>query len=635
MHLAGLGRPFSVSEAYDALDEFGRRSGRVRLLLLLHASVPQSFRADLLNLLKMNFLASEAGTDLTVDADVLLSPLVRPAAAGYYCLDPEVRRHGLALLDAVYRDQRERRSVEVSRFLLVYADALERQAALALDAMLAEYLAIQRWVALAFMDPNSAAEAFARAIESGLDQPETVATLRLGSVTAAMSVPLTGHQELLAYARGIDAIAVGDTTTGDRLLEWIGDDELRVGGVTLRPGTRARQLFTRSARESDESGPSDVLPGGPGTSKESFESATRPEPAAAPSTGSAQVYFIYDKRDAEAIQPWATFLFNEFEILHPVFDGDEAEIREYNEECLRSCDGVVIFYGAGNETWLRRKLREVQKSAGYGRTKPASDVAICCIAPKTPAKEQFRSHDATVIQQWDGLSPEAWQPFVSRVREHVAAQPENTAGPADGATAPPAPRASVFQSDVYISYAKIDDSTLVEGRMGWVTNFQRALKIRVSQLLGRDLRTWFDPKLEGNDAFTSDLLERLRSTAMFVAIVSPRYVRSEWTVNELREFSKAAEAISVYRPKDKSRVFKVVKAPVPLESQPPPLQSLLGYEFFRIDPESGKVREFDEIFGADSARDFWIKLDDLAQDIVQLINQLEANSGSTPDGPAA
>ena len=31
------------------------------------------------------------------------------------------------------------------------------------------------------------------------------------------------------------------------------------------------------------------------------------------------------------------------------------------------CDGVLIYYGAGNEMWLRRKLREVQKSAGYGR----------------------------------------------------------------------------------------------------------------------------------------------------------------------------------------------------------------------------------------------------------------------------
>jgi hypothetical protein len=112
----------------------------------------------------VNFLAAEAGPDMTVDADVLLSGLVQPAAAGYYRLDPEVRRHCLELLDAAYRGRQQRRSVDVAWFLLAYADALERQAALALDALTAEYLAIQRWVALAFIDPASAAAAFAQAL---------------------------------------------------------------------------------------------------------------------------------------------------------------------------------------------------------------------------------------------------------------------------------------------------------------------------------------------------------------------------------------------------------------------------------------------------------------------------------------
>ena len=35
------------------------------------------------------------------------------------------------------------------------------------------------------------------------------------------------------------------------------------------------------------------------------------------------------------------------EVIQPVFEGDEAEIREYHEENLRTCDGVLIFYGAG------------------------------------------------------------------------------------------------------------------------------------------------------------------------------------------------------------------------------------------------------------------------------------------------
>jgi tetratricopeptide (TPR) repeat protein len=237
-------RPLTVQEAYEALDAFGRRVGRVPLLLLMHAAVPQSFRADLLNLLKVNFLSAEAGTDMTVDADVLLSSLVQPAAAGYYQLDPEVRRHCLALLDAAYRDRKQRRTVEVAWFLLAYADAVERQAALALDALLSEYLAIQRWVAFAFIDPSRAAATFARTIAGTVEGNRSVA-LRLGSVTAAMSIPLAGHEGLLAYARGIDALTHGDTDRARRLLEWTKDEELEVGGVRLRSG---REVLTRFGR---------------------------------------------------------------------------------------------------------------------------------------------------------------------------------------------------------------------------------------------------------------------------------------------------------------------------------------------------------------------------------------------------
>jgi hypothetical protein len=37
----------------------------------------------------------------------------------------------------------------------------------------------------------------------------------------------------------------------------------------------------------------------------------------------------------------------------------------------------------------------------------------------------------------------------------------------------------------------------------------------------------------------------------------------------------------------------------------------LGYEFYHIEPATGRVREVDEIFGPEAERDFWIKLDDL------------------------
>ena len=122
-------------------------------------------------------------------------------------------------------------------------------------------------------------------------------------------------------------------------------------------------------------------------------------------------------RPGQPPSPWADFLFDQgFEVVHPVFKGDEAEVRECHEENLRMSDGVVIFFGAGNELWLRRKFSEVQKIAGYGRTKPAPVVAVCLVAPNTPEKEHFRTHEAIVVPQWDGPSPDPWQPIIARLK---------------------------------------------------------------------------------------------------------------------------------------------------------------------------------------------------------------------------
>ena len=99
-----------------------------------------------------------------------------------------------------------------------------------------------------------------------------------------------------------------------------------------------------------------------------------------------------------------------------MFEGDEAEVRAYHEENLKSADAIVIFYGAANDIWLRRKLREIQKSAGYGRTKPRAEVAVCLGPPRTPDKERFRTHEAVLVPEWDGLSPDAWQTFIARVK---------------------------------------------------------------------------------------------------------------------------------------------------------------------------------------------------------------------------
>lgn len=180
-----------------------------------------------------------------------------------------------------------------------------------------------------------------------------------------------------------------------------------------------------------------------------------------------------------------------------------------------------------------------------------------------------------------------------------------------------------FEGDAFISYAHLDNIGLVEGQTGWVANLHRALEVRVGQLLGKSPHIWRDPKLQGNDLFEATLIEKLKHVAVLVTVVSPRYIKSEWTMRELREFMTAAQEQGGIHVGGKARIFKVLKTPVPLERTPDELKMVLGYEFFKIEPDTGKVRELDEVFGPEAQREFWTRLDDLAHDIVTLLEAID------------
>jgi hypothetical protein len=179
-----------------------------------------------------------------------------------------------------------------------------------------------------------------------------------------------------------------------------------------------------------------------------------------------------------------------------------------------------------------------------------------------------------------------------------------------------------FQCDAFISYSHIDNIGLIDGSKGWITNLHRALEIRIAQLLGEKPNLWRDPKLAGNDVFEITLIEQLKHVAVLIAVVSPPYLKSEWTRRELIEFWKAAEAQGGVRFHDKARIFKVLKTPVPRNIDLPELTQLLGYEFFKFDTETGRVHELDDVFGESAQRDYWMKLDDLAHDITDLLEIL-------------
>jgi hypothetical protein len=185
-----------------------------------------------------------------------------------------------------------------------------------------------------------------------------------------------------------------------------------------------------------------------------------------------------------------------------------------------------------------------------------------------------------------------------------------------------------FEGDAFISYAHLDNRVLSDGQTGWVASLQRALETRVAQLVGREAHVWWDPELRGNEVFSDILIDRLRKVAAIVPIVSPGYINSKWGRRELSEFCKEAESHGGLKLGEQARVFKVLKTLVPLDQHPPELQPYLGYEFYKIDPDTGRVRELSEIFGPEAEQEFLLKLDDLAHDLCRLLQEMHEGSAA-------
>jgi hypothetical protein len=157
-----------------------------------------------------------------------------------------------------------------------------------------------------------------------------------------------------------------------------------------------------------------------------------------------------------------------------------------------------------------------------------------------------------------------------------------------------------------------------------------ALDTRLSQLLGENLRIWRDRKLGGNDRFDQEIIDQLVHAAVLVSVLSPRYLKSEWCSRELNTFYERARESGKLYVGNKSRIFKVLKTPT--ESEPEEIQGLLGYPFYKEEPETGRCREFNRAFGKDLELEFWRVLDDLAQDIKQFLEMLRSGESIVPTG---
>lgn len=174
--------------------------------------------------------------------------------------------------------------------------------------------------------------------------------------------------------------------------------------------------------------------------------------------------------------------------------------------------------------------------------------------------------------------------------------------------------------------------------LGWVSNFHDHLAAMLAVRLGSRVRIWRDKKLQGNDVFGKEIEQKFSDAALFVSVLTPLYLNSDWCKREIHGFCKIARDHGDLVIANKIRVFKVIKMPVETQdSLPPEVRDALGYQFYTFDEDEHPL-DLDPVYGKEIEQVYLRKLNALAWEIAIFLKQIEdkpptVNGETTPKTP--
>jgi hypothetical protein len=155
--------------------------------------------------------------------------------------------------------------------------------------------------------------------------------------------------------------------------------------------------------------------------------------------------------------------------------------------------------------------------------------------------------------------------------------------------------AAGYDFDVFISYARVDDIGPIGAGDGWVSEFVYSLERVLASRLGERPRIYFDRRDVHANHELEEILSTVTRSATFVSIVSPAYVRRDFTQRELAKFASCDF---------RHRLFSVEYLPLDEdESYPSPLDARHRVQFWDRDgiasvtpkPLQNKEKLFDKI----------------------------------------
>lgn len=142
-----------------------------------------------------------------------------------------------------------------------------------------------------------------------------------------------------------------------------------------------------------------------------------------------------------------------------------------------------------------------------------------------------------------------------------------------------------FKTDIFISYARVDNKA-ASGE-GWVAQFVKHLEIELSKLAGRIglVKLWWDPTLDDNQLFDVKIQNQINGSAIFLALTSNGYLKSDYCRKELRWFREYTEQHYGLKVGDRLRVINVMLNNIVPKDWPDEFQGAIGSKFHDAERE--------------------------------------------------
>jgi len=174
-----------------------------------------------------------------------------------------------------------------------------------------------------------------------------------------------------------------------------------------------------------------------------------------------------------------------------------------------------------------------------------------------------------------------------------------------------------FEIDVLITYAEKDNETEKKNEIGWVSQFKKFLDLMLFQVLGQH------PNILLKGEFDTMTASAMDNAAVLVSVLSKDFIQSGRCLDTMEAFHKATSSSKA------SRLFKVLKAPLSLQEQPPRLRDMIGYDMYQLDTETGQMKEYADFFSQEAEKQYWMKMVDLAYDIHESLLLLKEGDQKT------